>query len=94
MIDFEILTVGLHIAKELKTWARRCVASVAMKYRAGQGIIKEGPAVLAAATPFIACGAASSRSLWGGSRLECLLEIATAGSGGVAWIKACRRECS
>lgn len=83
----------LHIAEELKTWARGGDASVPVKYWAGQGVMKEGPAVLAAAGPFIACGAASTRSLWSGSRLESLFGIATAGSGGVAWIKACGSGC-
>ena len=91
VVDLEIFTLSLYVAEELKLGAGGCDASVAVEYGAGQGIVKEGPGILAATAPFVTSGAASTGCLWGGSRLESLFGIATAGASSVDRIKACGR---
>ena len=83
VVDFEVGSLRLNVTEELKLWTGRRDAGVAVEDRASQRVEQEGPAILAATAPFVTRGAASTGKLWGGGRLESLLGIAAACSGGV-----------
>ncbi len=83
VVDFEVGPLCLNVTEELKLWTGRRDAGVAVEDRASQRVEQEGPAILAATAPFVTRGAASTGKLWGSGRLESLLGIAAAGSGGV-----------